>query len=127
MKKTWIIAGHEFTTTIRRISYILLTLSFPVLALLGMLIYVGVTQWGGEGAPPEDLKIGYVDETSMFDQYQSQPGVLLILYDTDEEAKEALLSQDVGEYFIIPENYVETGVIVRYTTKRELEFPEPWR
>ena len=122
MKKTLIIAGHEFTTTIRRISYILLTLSFPVLALLGMLIYVGVTQWGGEGAPPEDLKIGYVDETSMFNDYTtSQEGVIFILYDTNNEARGALFGEEVDEYFIIPENYVETGVIQRYTTKRELE------
>jgi len=123
MKKTWTIARHEFTTTIRRISYILLTISFPLLAILGMLIYLGVTEWGGGGAPPEEMKIGYVDETGMFDQYQSQPGVLFILYDTEEEAKEALLSQDVGEYFVIPENYLENGVLERYTTKRELGLP----
>ena len=45
MKKTGIIARHEFITTIRRISYILLTLSFPVLGLLGMLFYMGVANW----------------------------------------------------------------------------------
>ncbi|MBE0415192.1 MAG: ABC transporter permease [Dehalococcoidia bacterium] len=123
MKKTWIIARHEFKTTIRRISYILLTISFPLLALLGMLVYLGVTQWGGEGAPPEELKIGYVDETGVFDKYTSPDGVVFILYDTKEEATEALLSDEVSEYFLIPENYLETGVIERYTTKRELELP----
>lgn len=123
MKKTWIIARHEFTTTIRRISYILLTISFPLLALLGILIYLGVVHWGGEGAPPEELRIGYVDETGVFDKYTSPDGVVFILYDTKEEATEALLSDEVSEYFVIPENYLETGVIERYTTKRELELP----
>ena len=123
MNKTWTIAQHEFKTTVRRISYILLTISFPLLALLAMLIYLGVTQWGVGGVPPEEVKIGYVDETGIFDEYQNQPGILFILYDTDEEAREALFSQEIGEYFVIPDDYLETGVIERYTTKRELELP----
>ena len=123
MKKTWIIARHEFATTIRRIAYILLTISFPLLGLLGILIYQGVTQWGGEGPPPEELKIGYVDETGMFDKYTSPDGVVFMLYDTEEDALEALFQEEVNEYFVIPEDYFATGLISRYTTKRELELP----
>ena len=123
MKKTWIIIRHEFKTTTRRLSYILLTMSFPLLGLLGILIYVGVTQWSGEGPPPEELKIGYVDETGMFDEYTNPDGTVFILYDTSDEAREALLGEDVSEYFIIPENYLETGLIGRYTTERELGLP----
>lgn len=124
MKKTWTIARHEFTTTIRRISYILLTISFPLLGLLGILIFLGVTQWGGEGPPPEEIRIGYVDETSMFDEYTNPDGVVFILYDTNDEARDALFSKEVGEYFIIPEDYLETGLIERYTTERELGLPQ---
>ncbi|TEU04548.1 MAG: ABC transporter permease [Dehalococcoidia bacterium] len=124
MKKTWTIARHEFTTTIRRISYILLTISFPLLGLLGILIFLGVTQWGGEGPPPEEIRIGYVDETSMFDEYTNPDGVVFILYDTNDEARDALFSKEVSEYFIIPEDYLETGLIERYTTERELGLPQ---
>ena len=124
MKKTLIIARHEFTTTIRRISYILLTISFPLLALLGILIYQGVVHWGGDGAPPEDLKIGYVDDTGMFDKYTSPDGVVFTLYDIKEEATQALLAEEVNEYFVIPGNYLQTGLIERYTTKREM--PGEW-
>ncbi len=124
MKKTWTIARHEFTTTIRRISYILLTISFPLLGLLGILIFLGVTQWGGEGPPPEDIRIGYVDETSMFDEYTNPDGVVFILYGTNDGASDALFSEDVSEYFVIPEDYLETGLIERYTTERELGLPQ---
>ncbi len=123
MKKTWIIARHEFKTTIRRISYILLTISFPLLGLLGILVYVGVTQWGGEGPPKEELKIGYVDETGIFDKYTNPDGVVFILYDTSDEAREALFGEEVSEFFLIPESYLETGLIDRYTTERELGLP----
>ncbi len=124
MKKTLIIARHEFTTTIRRISYILLTISFPLLALLGILIYQGVVHWGGDGAPPEEQKIGYVDNTGMFNEYTSPDGVVFILYDTNDEAKEALFEEVVNEYFVIPEDYLETGIIERYTTKRGLQLTQ---
>ena len=124
MKKTGIIARHEFITTIRRISYILLTLSFPVLGLLGMLVYMGVANWSGDGAPPEELKIGYVDSTGMFNDYTNPDGAVFIIYDTNDEATEALFTEELNEYFIIPEDYVETGLIARYTTERELE--QPW-
>lgn len=123
MKKTWLIARHEFLTTIRRIGYILFTISFPVLAVLGMLIYLGVTYWV-VSPPPEEQKIGYVDNTGMFNEYTSADGVVFILYETNDAAKEALLSKEVSEYFTIPENYLETGLIKRYTTQRELELPE---
>jgi ABC-2 type transport system permease protein len=123
VKKTWTIARHEFIATIRRISYILLTISFPLLGLLGILIYVGVTQWGGEGPPPEELKVGYVDNTGMFNEYTDSDGVIFILYDTGDEAREALFGEEIGEYFIIPESYLETGLIERYTTERELGLP----
>ena len=123
MKKTWTIARHEFITTVRRISYILLTISFPLLGILGILIYVGVTQWSGEGPPPEDLKMGYVDETGMFDEYTDPDGAVLIPYDTSDEAREALFGEEVSEFFLIPENYLETGLIERYTTERELGLP----
>lgn len=123
MKKTWTIARHEFKATTRRISYILLTMSFPLLGLLGILIYVGVTQWGGEGPPPEDLKVGYVDNTGMFNEYTDPDGVIFILYDTSDEAREALFIEEISEYFIIPENYLEMGLIERYTTERELGLP----
>ena len=124
MKKTGIIARHEFITTIRRISYILLTLSFPVLGLLGMLIYMGVANWSGDGAPPEELKIGYVDNIGIFNDYTSPDGAVFIVYDTNDEAREALFTEELNEFFIIPEDYVETGLIARYTTERELE--QPW-
>jgi ABC-2 type transport system permease protein len=124
MKKTGIIARHEFTTTIRRISYILLTLSFPVLGLLGMLVFMGVANWGGGGAPPEEFKIGYVDNTGMFNDYTNPEGAVFIVYDTNDEAMEALFTEKLNEYFVIPEDYLETGLIARFTIERELE--QPW-
>ncbi len=40
-----------------------------------------------------------------------------------EEATQSLLAGEVSEYFIIPPDYLQTGLIVRYTMGREMEAP----
>ncbi len=100
-------------------SFIILTLALPVLAILGVGIYQGVHYWYHPGAPQEE-KIGYVDHTGMFGNYTSQPGVQFILYTDEQTAKDALLAKDVKEYLVIPADYLSIGVIARYTMSREV-------
>ena len=123
MKKTWLIARHEFLTTVRRIGYILFTISFPVLTVLGILVYTGVT-YLVVSPPPEEQKIGYVDYTGLFDDFtDSQEGVVFVPYPTEGRAMDALFHGSVTEYFVVPDYYMDTGLITRYTTARELELP----
>ncbi len=122
MNKTFIILKHEFRKTLRSTSFILLTLSLPLLAILGVGIYQGVHHWYHPAAPQEK-KIGYVDQTGVFGSYTSQPGVLFVLYPDEEQAKDALLTKDVKEYFVIPPDYLSSGLIIRYTMAREVEPP----
>ena len=123
MNKTILILKHEFGQTIKRKSFIIMTLAFPVLALIAIGAF-GLIQ--GMEKPPalgEAITIGYVDEVGKFSDYTSQPGVTLIPYPIPEEAKSALLAGEISEYFIIPEDYLSTGAITRYTLKRQLEPP----
>ena len=119
MSKAFIILKHEFWKTVKNMSFIILTLALPVLAILGVGIYQGVHHWYHPGAPQEE-KVGYVDDTGMFGNYTSQPGVQFILYPDEQTAKSALLATDVKEYFVIPADYLSTGVIKRYTLSHEV-------
>jgi ABC-2 type transport system permease protein len=119
MNKAFIIFKHEFWKTVRNRSFIILTLALPVLVILGLGIYSGVHYWYHPGAPQAE-KIGYVDDTGMFGNYTSQPGVQFILYLDEQAAKEAFLAQDVKEYFVIPADYLSSGVITRYTMSHEV-------
>ena len=123
MDKTWVIARHEFVTTVKKVSYIILTLSLPVLVILGMLVYYGITQWAGEKPPTEKPSIGYIDDTGLFDEYTNTDNVNFVPYVADDEAKQELLNGNISEYFIIPADYLDTGTVYRYTTKREIEPP----
>jgi ABC-2 type transport system permease protein len=120
VSKTGIITRHEFIATIRRKSFIIFTLAFPVLALLGMLVSQVIS---GLNRPEviEKETIGYVDEAGVFNESTTQEKIELRTFRSQESARQALLDKDIKEYFIIPRDYIQTGLIQRYTLERELE------
>jgi ABC-2 type transport system permease protein len=120
MKKSLIVLRHEFWLAVRNRSFVILTLALPLLAFLGFGIYEGVQHWS-HPATPQDVKIGYVDQTGMFDEYTAQTGVTFVLYGTEEKAKDALLADTIQDYLVIPSDYVTTGVITRYTLSRDVQ------
>jgi ABC-2 type transport system permease protein len=122
MNKTRLVFRHEFLTAIKRKGFIIMTLIVPVLALLAIGIFQLVSATAGPTVV-ETTTIGYVDEASGFDSYTNQGYIELVDFDTQEEATAALISDDVAEYFVIPEDYTSTGVINRFTLARELETP----
>ena len=121
MNKTLLIFRHEFLHAIKRKGFIIITLIVPVLALIG----IGVFQLISTDEPPvvETTTIGYVDEAGGFDQYTTQGYIELVHFDTPGDATAALINGDVSEYFVIPSDYLSTGVINRYTLERQLETP----
>jgi len=127
MKKTLTIMKHEFKQTLKRKSFIILTLALPLLLMLGYGIHQAVQQWHEPGEPQEAL-IGYVDEAGGFDKYTTQQDITFILYPDEGKAKDALLAREVEEYFVIPADYLSSGRITRYTANSELEVPgKIWR
>jgi ABC-2 type transport system permease protein len=126
MNKTLLILKHEFRKIVRSKTFIILTLALPLLVILGFGIYKGIQEWHHPGAP-EEVKIGYVDEVGMFDEYTNQDDVLFVLYQNEDAAKQALLDKGVKEYFIIPPDYLSTGLITRYTQSREAQPSEKTR
>lgn len=120
MNKTLLIFRHEFRHMIKRKSFIILTLIVPALVLVG----IGVFQLVSPGEPSvETISIGYVDEAGGFDQSTTQGHIELVHFDTPGDATAALINGDVSEYFVIASDYLSTGVINRYTLKRQVETP----
>jgi len=99
-----------------------MTLIVPLVALLaiGVLQLVSITTM-----PPvvETTTVGYVDEAGGFGQYPTQGHIELVRFDTPDDATTALINGDVSEYFVIPPDYMSTGVINRYTLEKEVETP----
>jgi len=121
MNKTRLIFWHEFLHAIKRKGFIILTLIVPVLALIG----IGIFQIVSTSEPPlvETVTIGYVDEAGGFDLYTTQGYIEIVGFDKPSDATIGLINGDVAEYFVIPTDYLLTGVINRYTLERQLETP----
>jgi ABC-2 type transport system permease protein len=122
MNKTLLIFRHEFLHMIKRRGFIIMTLIVPILALIA----IGVSQFISASAKPpvvETTTIGYVDEVGGFDQYTTRGNIEMVRFDTQDDATEALVVGDIKEYFVIPPDYISTGVVSRYTMQRELEAP----
>jgi len=118
MNKTLLIVRHEFRHTVKRRGFIVMTLIVPLIALL----LIGVFQLVSGIARPtvEIATIGYVDELGGFQQYTSQGNITMVRFDTPNDATEALVKGDIKEYFVIPSDYISTGVIHRYTLEKQL-------
>ncbi len=121
MNKTLLITRHEFITTLKRTGFIVMTLIVPVLALLG--IGIGHVVSGITKPPAEITKIGCVDQTGEFLQFTTQGNIQFVPYDTPEAATQAIAAKDIKEYFIIPGDFLTKGIILRFTTQREVTPP----
>jgi len=121
MNKTLLILRHEFLHMIKRRGFIIMTLIVPLIALLA----IGVFQLVSGIAEPtvEITTIGYVAEAGGFDQYTNQGDITLVRFDTVDDATEALAKDEIKEYFVIPPNYISTGVINRYTLEKQVAAP----
>ncbi len=120
MNKTYLIFKHEFLLAIRRPGFIILTLIVPVMALLGIGIIKLVSSLSD--APANEITvIGYVDEVGIFDSQTTEGFDRLVPYSSVEQAGEALGTQEISEFIIIPSDYISTGIIKRYTLKKEAQ------
>jgi len=121
MNKILTIFKHEFITTITRKGFIIGAVIFPLIGLAAIGIYQ-FAQSAGETDEPEISKIGYIDSPGSFQAYTGDYGLIeLTPYEEPTEATEALIEGDIEEYFIIPEDYLETGLVIRFHTEKELE------
>ncbi len=122
MNRTYTIFRHEFLRTVRRTGFTILTLSLPVLALLGIGIYRVISAVPKPAV--EVTTIGYVDELGGFDGFTDQGTTRLIPFDSVPQAKRALAEKEIRQYFVIPPQFMSDGRIDLYVARRELAPPE---
>ncbi|MEJ2738744.1 MAG: ABC transporter permease [Dehalococcoidia bacterium] len=122
MNKTFLIFRHEFLHMVKKIGFIIMTLIVPI----GVLVAIGVFQFISVGERPPEIEIktiGYVDEAGGFDRYVVQDSIEMVRFDSQDDATAALVGNEISEYFVIPGDYLATGVIKRYTLEKEVDTP----
>ena len=123
MNKTFLIFKHEFIHTISRKGFITMAILFPLIGLAAIGIFQ-LTQIVGKPSETVDdtPRIGYIDEAGGFTDYEGDFGrIMLVPFSERDGATEAMLAGDIEEYFIIPTEYLNNGIVRRYHTEKELE------
>ncbi len=117
--KIAIIAWHEYVVNVRRIGFIFVTLLFPALGLIALV--VGAF-FGGQATrlltsqfTPQLRKVGIVDQSRIFAPIAAPFANRYIEFPDEDTAKAALLSDKIGSFVLIPSDYLATGKITNYT------------
>ena len=66
MSKTILKLKHEFRQTLKRKSYIIMTLAFPLIALLAILVFQGIEGAGGPTEPEERINVFFTYTPKQF-------------------------------------------------------------
>jgi ABC-2 type transport system permease protein len=120
MRATLLVAAQELWVNLRRPGYIIMTLLIPALGLVGLL--VGST-FGGEVGDflesqfaPSLKATGYVDRSGLLTARLPQYADQFTPYPDEASAREALLSEEIDSFFVVPSDYLETGRVTVYGT-----------
>jgi len=119
MRKIAIIAWHEYTTNVRRIGFIFVTLLFPALGLLGIVVagfFSGeATSFLKSQFVPPARQTGIVDHARLFTPIAPQFAKSFVAYPDEAAAKRALLADQIAAYVVISADYIATGKVTSYT------------
>ena len=118
MNKTWLVFRHEFVTTITRKSFLLITFGLPILAVL---VFIVISLIRGGDVPgsniiagvdeEQEIEVeGYLDLSGFITEIPGDlPVDTLVAFEEEGAAREALNAGEITAYYIIPEDYIETG------------------
>mgnify|MGYP006291305313 CR=1 FL=1 len=120
MKNIWIVIKHEIITMVTKPSFWLTTFLLPAI-IMGFSF--GAQLIGQQMIPEEDemisgetersQAIGYVDHADIIsDLPESIPAAMVQSYPDEEAASAALRAGEISQYYIIAEDYIESGKVV---------------
>jgi ABC-2 type transport system permease protein len=99
---------------VRRPAYRIMTILVPLIALLAVVGFMAFNAIRGDKAP-EVAKYGYVDMAGIVSGHYEQGNVTFVAFDSVDAAKDALLSNETKGYYVIPSDYLATGLVLAYS------------
>ncbi len=126
MHKLWLVARYEYNQIVKKKSFLVGVLGMPALIVVVMLISIFVAL-GQRGAHP----IGYVDYTGLLSPTvkplleEGKKYTEMRAYPDETAARAALDASDIQAYYVVPENYLETGELaMAYLTQQPGEIAQ---
>lgn len=105
MRKAWLVAKHEYLSMVRRRSFALATLAFPLIIAAIMAVSVLLSLGGSDDRP-----LGYVDQAGLLAPAAAQAAEPPFLpFAGESAARSALESGRIQAYYVIDAGYRATG------------------
>lgn len=106
MSKVWIVARHEFATTVKRWGFVFVAFGLPLIMLGISLLAVGLMKKSAEEKHAERMRAGLVN-LSALEMTPAPEGIKA--YAGEEEARAAIRAGDIRTYVILEKDYLDTG------------------
>jgi ABC-2 type transport system permease protein len=144
-RKIWVIATFEFLTAVKRPGYLIATFGMPVfmalyagvialpayfmsradkeeVSIYGVIDTAGILNLQGDTPSekpqlPEEIRraIEKAGATGVVDEQLGKAGFIFRPFAQDADARAALVNRSVKGYFVLPRDYVSSGVVEVYT------------
>lgn len=118
MKKVWAVAAQEMVVNLRRPGFIIMTILFPALGLVALLVgsvfggRIGQAlekEMGGAGKP-----MGYVDQSGLLSAELAQYKGQFVAYPDEAAARVDLLAEKIDTYIVVPADFLKSGTVPVY-------------
>ncbi len=115
LEKIWLVMRQEIYTTMRRAYFVIFAFGLPVIMGVIAIVFYAINsnapQTPDEEVPPvEEIVQGFVDPSGYIQSIpEGIPLYTFIEYTGEEEAHAALERAFISGYFVIPEDFLETG------------------
>lgn len=113
MSKAWLVAKHEFLSNIRRRGFLFAALGVPLITIGAIYIVFAVTMSSIDNTDSVG-QVGYVDESGVLAEALAKPANFTP-YEDETAAGLALSDRELSMYFVLPENYLDTGTVRLYS------------
>jgi len=122
MKKMLLVLKNEFVSVVTRKSFILTLVLIPLTSFIVVLVLTSVQKNGNvdTGAALENLfnpqakpaLEGFVDMSGMMQAVPPGYEDLLVPYNNEPDAANAVRAGKIAAYYLIPQDYIETGELI---------------
>lgn len=114
--------AYEFMRNVRRKGFLFTTFGIPLLAIaifLGLQVFTGSSADEQIATLQEIIEtsndvVGYVDHTGVFPEPAQEVAHMLIPFESEEAARQAVSEGRIDAYYVIPADYLETGQLQMY-------------
>lgn len=109
MFKAWLVAKHEYLTNIKRKGFLFGAFGVPLIVVAIMVIVAAIAV-DAETNTERVGAVGYVDQSGVLENPVDQPDTYRLYADADA-ARAALDAGEIGAYFVVLPDYMNTGAV----------------